>query len=163
MSHILDASVTINLHKGGLFGTLLLLTSAQVRFHIGVIVVNECGELLDRLNEHARTSGLVILPDDMLSIPTFSGLLERYGLGLGETECIALAAQRGLIVCTDDRAARRAAVRHLGEERVVGSLGLIRECVRNGHIGRGQAIAAYEKMKHGGAFLPEIPSEYFDC
>lgn len=99
----------------------------------------------------------------MLSANKFSDVLKLYDLGLGETECIALAEQQDLCVCTDDKAARRAAIKHLGESRVLGSLALTRACVCHRLLTAGDAFMAYETMKACGAFLPVIPSDYFEC
>jgi predicted nucleic acid-binding protein len=160
---ILDASSSINLYRGGVLEVVLKLTSFGFIFHVGSIVRSECGDLSEFLDLQAAMGNLVILPDDTLSVLGFSEILSLYDLGLGETECIALAHQRNSCVCTDDKSARKAAVQHLGAERALGSLRLLRNCVCQGLIGPPEAVIAYELMKSRGAFLPSISVDYFDC
>jgi predicted nucleic acid-binding protein len=160
---ILDSSSTISLHNGGLLKTVLQLTSTDFVFHIGTVVRDECGDLRQVLDQQSAEGRLVILPGNTLTAAQFNVVLELYELGLGETECIALAEQQSLVVCTDDKAARKAAIQHLGKDRAVGSLRLIRECVCARHITTRDAFACYETMKSRGAFLPDIVATYFDC
>jgi predicted nucleic acid-binding protein len=160
---ILDASSSINLCRGGVLEIVLKLAAFGFVFHIGSIVRSECGDLCDFLDLQAASGILVVLPDDTLSPIEFAEILNLYDLGLGETECIALAHQRTLCVCTDDKAARKAAVQHLGADRVLGSLKLIRNCVCQRLLGSQEAFIAYELMKSRGAFLPPISTDYFDC
>jgi len=159
---ILDASSSINLHRGGLLEAVLSLSSFAFTFYVGCIVKGECGDLQEWLTAQAARGRLVILPDDTLSPQEFADVLNLYDLGLGETECIALAKQQGLCVCTDDKAARRAATEHLGDGSVVGSLRLIRECVCQGLLTAQAAFLAYQAMKDRGAFLPPIADSYFE-
>jgi predicted nucleic acid-binding protein len=140
-----------------MFGTVLELTSAGFNFHIGTIVRGECGELSSSIESHVSNRRLTVLPGRAITATQFAHLLNLYELGLGETECIAHAQQRVLTICTDDKAARQAAERHLGTQRVVGSLALIRECVRSGRIASHAAFVSYELMRAKGAFLPDVP------
>jgi len=160
---VLDSSSTINLHNGDALQAVLRLAVSAFKFHMGTIVRGECRELTSLLDEQVKQGLLVILPGKTLTASRFAELLNLYELGLGETECIAHAEQQSLVVCTDDKAARRAAEVHLGQDRAVGSLRLIRETVCAGNIARQQAYIAYEQMKARGAFLPEIATNYFDC
>jgi predicted nucleic acid-binding protein len=123
---------------------------------MGYIVRSECGDLREFLDVLVTKGSLVLLPDNTLDPQEFTDLLNLYELGLDETECIALAKQHGLSVCTDDEAARRAAAQHLGDDRVLGSLRLIRECVCQGLVSVQAAHVAYETMKARGAFLPSV-------
>jgi predicted nucleic acid-binding protein len=159
---LLDASSLINLHRGRLLEIVLGLTSFGFVFYIGNIVRDECGDLQELLDLQSTNGTLIVLPANTMTPEEFTGVLNLYDLGLGETECIALANRLGLCVCTDDKAARRAAVKHIGDDRVLGSLRLVRECVRQGLLDRENAILAYEAMKAGGAFLPTIAASYFE-
>jgi predicted nucleic acid-binding protein len=160
---VLDASSSINLHRSGLLEVVLTLSSFGYVFYIGSIVKDECGDLQEFLRTQEAKGTLIILPDDTLNPQEFTDVLNRYDLGLGETECIALAKQQEFCVCTDDKAARRAAAKHFAEDRVLGSLRLIRECVCQGLLTAPDAFLAYEVMIARGAFLPCISAAYFDC
>jgi predicted nucleic acid-binding protein len=158
---ILDASSSINLHRAGLLEVVLGLTSSGFVFHIGYIVRDECGDLQQFLDLEVAKGALMMIATQSVAPQAFAEVLNLYDLGLGETECIALAKERSLSVCTDDKAARKAVTQHLGEGRVVGSLGLIRECVREGLLSAGDAFIGYETMKARGAFLPCVSTDYF--
>lgn len=163
MNLVCDACSTINLRNGNMLERVLDLTSSGFVFHMGTIVIGECGDLAGYLAEQARKGRLVILQGKTISPTQFAAMLNRYELGIGETECIVHAEQLSLVVCTDDRPARAAAVTQLGQGRVVGSLRLMRECVCSGSISSHEAYVGYELMKSKGAFLPDVPSSYFDC
>lgn len=163
MNVILDASSTINLHHGDLLGIVLSLDPETFKFHMGVIVRGECGGLASYLEEQNGNGRLVFLPSRAIAARDLADILNRYELGLGESECIVHAERRSLIVCSDDKAARKAVEAHLGYGRVVGSVKLIRECVVAGTITSTDAYARYELMRSRGAFLPDIDSSYFDC
>jgi predicted nucleic acid-binding protein len=160
---VLDSCSTINLHNGGVLGAVFGLRSFGFAFHVGPIVVGECENLSPSLSQHITSGNLVELPDGSISASEFAQVLDKYDLGLGETECIALARRHGYTVCSDDKAARKAATRHLGSGRVTGSLHLLRECVRLGQMTSQAASAAYETMRSRGAFLPDLASSYFEC
>lgn len=163
MNVIVDTSSTINLYNGGLLELVLGLSSFSYVFHMGLIVKGECGELGVYLDRQAIDGRLVFLEDPALSVDEFTSVLELYDLGPGETECIALAKCNDFTVCTDDKAARKAAASHLGAERVCGSLALIRECVCRRRLSSHEALVGYETMKLRGAFLPALEQTYFDC
>lgn len=162
MNLVLDSSSAINLHHGNALEVVLGLVCSGFTFCVGAIVRDECGELRDAFDVYAHCGRIVLLPDDTLIAAEFTRILNLYELGLGETECIALAEQRGLTVCTDDKAARMAAIRHLGEGRVLGSLRLLRTSVCERLITSDQAWASYLTMKMRGAFLPNISHAFFD-
>jgi len=159
---ILDSCSTINLHNGELLEEVLNLACANYVFHMGTIVRGECGNLTSYLDDQIRRGRITILLGKAITPSAFADILYEYELGLGETECIVHAVQRGLTVCTDDGAARAAAKAHLGHERVVGSLRLIRDCVCAGVITSDRGYIGYELTKSRGAFLPEILPTYFD-
>jgi predicted nucleic acid-binding protein len=160
---VLDASSSINLHRSGLLEVVLTLSAFGYVFYIGYIVRDECGDLQEFLSMQATKGALIMLPYNTLTPQEFADVLNLYDLGLGETECIALAKQQGFYVCTDDKAARRAAAKHFSEGRVLGSLRLIRECVCQGLLTARDAFLGYEMMMARGAFLPCVSAAYFDC
>lgn len=99
--------------------------------------------------------------DNYVPASVYLELLGRHQLGPGETECLCAAMVYGWSVCCDDRRARRILAAELGEERLCGSIGLLREAVRDGLTTREEALAAYEQMKSRGGFLPDIDESFF--
>jgi predicted nucleic acid-binding protein len=101
-------------------------------------------------------SGTTIFASEVLQV------VDKYLLGLGEAECIAIGLKLNSSVASDDFRARRAAVTELGRSRVVGSIGLLREAVHAGALTSAAATAAYEEMRKHGAFLPRLEATYFN-
>jgi predicted nucleic acid-binding protein len=154
----IDACSLIILDKGGVLGKVLALNGHE--FFIGSFVEEECGILV---KSYVQQGVLNKLPDERLSLHDFMTLLNRYALGYGEAECIAFCISEGLSFCSDDAKARKSAEAELGASRVVGTLYLLRECVRSGLLTREEAILSYEQMKVRGAFLPDWPDGYLDA
>jgi predicted nucleic acid-binding protein len=73
-------------------------------------------------------------------------------LGLGEAECIAVAKERGELVLTDDRDARKVA-RSL-DVAVSGTLGALMNLVRQGILTIAKADELLETMKQHGYHSP---------
>jgi len=154
----IDACSLIILDKGGVLGKVLALDGHE--FCVGSFVEDECGTLV---KSYIQQGTLKKLPDERLLLHDFVTLLDRYTLGYGETECIAFCISEGISFCSDDARARKSAEAELGASRVVGTLYLLRECVRSGLLTRAEAITAYEQMKVRGAFLPDWPDGYLDA
>jgi predicted nucleic acid-binding protein len=157
---LFDASALINLLNAEILNTVLRVD--RHTFCLGPQVKAECGPdvgTLDGLIE----AGLISLADDsQLPANGFVEVLTLYDLGDGETECIAFADHDdAYVICSDDGSARAVASQRFGPERVIGSLYLVRECVRQNLINQGQARAAYELMRNRGGFLPEVAEDYF--
>lgn len=73
-------------------------------------------------------------------------------LGLGERTCLAVAAVRSAMLATDDRAARRAG-RQFGIQ-VIGTIGILRSCVRQGLLSQSKAQTVLEEMIAAGYYSP---------
>lgn len=160
MKLIVDASSLINLTKAGALAIVLSLEGFT--FGIGPLVENECGPDDPELNAAIADGLIARLDDDAISANAFSNLLELYDLGDGETECLAFAdSDAQFVICSDDGAARTVAASLFGADRVVGSLFLLRECVRKLLLTSEQARALYEVMRNMGGFLPDLAADYF--
>jgi predicted nucleic acid-binding protein len=103
---------------------------------------------------------LVRLRNEDLDAAAFLELVDQYGLGEGETECLAHALASGdLIVCTDDRKARGIITALLGRPRLTGTIGLLLRCFRSGALKAEEIRRSHEMMVASGAFLPSIRDE----
>lgn len=156
---IFDASSVINLVNGGVFPTCLSLSARA--FHIGPLVMGECVGCRQAVDLAIAQQGLTALDSADLPASVFLRLAQAHGLGDGETECLAFATMRPFDVCCDDRRARSSVKAEIGEKRLTGSLGLLREAITAGALDQEHAFAAYELMKHLGGFLPAVRKEFF--
>ncbi len=160
MKTLLDASSIINLIKGEVFQTVLRLRDRS--FFVGPQVLQECRRGHCELLDEALNQGVVTeLSDTGLPASLYFELLERHGLGPGETECLAFASLAEFIVCCDDGTARRVLTQQLGAKQVTGSLGLLRDAVHEDLLSGETALKAYELMEARGGFLPQLPSGFF--
>lgn len=154
---MIDACSLINLYKGGVLDVVLSLEDHE--FFVDGFVDQESGTFLKPYYDEGL---LTKLSDDRVPSSAFSTILSRYDLGYGETECIVFAAIDNTAVCSDDLKARKAAKSELGDARVIGTLFLLRECVKCGVLTRDAARGAYELMRTKGAFFPDLEDDYFD-
>jgi predicted nucleic acid-binding protein len=154
LNGIFDASAILNLAHGEVLSTILQIPSLIA--HMGPQVRRECGRIAPRLDALIDAGQLILLDDSDLPATSFLELLNHYGLGAGETECLAFAKLGDHIVCCDDRRARLMISGELGQNRVVGSLGLLVRAMHCHLVTSEAAFGAYEKMRRRGGFLPEI-------
>lgn len=126
------------------------------------MVVSECqvGSAAAILELQAADA-VGFLDDDIVPTDLFLDLLAEHDLGDGETECIAICHINGNSVCCDDRKARKLAQSILGNDRVIGTIRLLRWCVEDGLIDCQLAFALFRKMRAAGGFLPATQQEFF--
>lgn len=79
----------------------------------------------------------------------------RYHLGDGETEALVIALARRWRIATDDGAARKRFKMHNPPVELTGTIGLLRELVRDARIARPDARAMLELMRRRGGRLPD--------
>jgi predicted nucleic acid-binding protein len=129
---------------------------------IGAFVRGECDDYIPPLGSDLIARGVLRLVDDPWVVDAVALLSRTHRLGIGELECLAYASRDAtLIVCCDDGRARRVIAAQIGQERVVGSIGLLRRCVRNGVLLPAIAQQSYEQMRQAGAYLPVLSATFF--
>ena len=158
---MLDSSSIINLFNAGVLALLCQLKDHD--FLVPPLVIGEChGECAVELVTLRDQGCVTFINDDAVDADQYLSFLEAHGLGAGETECMAVAStSEEFSVCCDDRKARETAAGLIGQERVIGTLRLLRWCVEALVIDCGQAFQAFLKMKEKGGFLPDTPQSFF--
>lgn len=161
MNVVMDACSVINLQNGGALAAVCSIAGLKVQ--IGPIVGGECSEGCAAVIATLHDSGLLeYLTDTPLDADEFLEFVGEHRLGDGEAECIMLAAlDDEAKVCCDDMRGRKKAQAILGDERLVGSIGLLRDAVTCGLLSAAQAYLAYMQMRDAGGFLPDISEDYF--
>jgi predicted nucleic acid-binding protein len=152
-----DACSVINLCNSGVLEIVLKLPH---EFLMGPEVVEECEPFEAVLDAAVSTGSIRLVPESVVSVAEVIRVA-AHGLGDGETETIALGITHGWAVCSDDRRARDVARAAVGTERVIGSIGLLSQCVAARLLSSKDAYAAYEAMVAAGGFLPKLPANYF--
>lgn len=161
MKTVLDTSVLVNCSNGGVLAILFKLLKRVFVIPPAVATEFEAGDIA-ALQEAGIAGRVTILNDADVPGVLYLRLLHDWGLGEGETECIAFAAHNKAAFASDDRLARRRATELLGADRVTGTLGLLKEAVHESLIAKAAAFTAYQQMRAAGGFLPEISSDFFD-
>lgn len=157
---ILDASTLINLANGGVLGDVLALN--EFEFLVGEAVIEEIPSIAEEIKQVVAIGLLRFVDDNVITATAFSQAKQEMQLGDGETECILAAALMGCCIACDDKQARRAAKTRLKpEDRVTGSIGLLRALCAAGRISPEEALAAYQLMIERGGYLPEASLELF--
>ncbi len=160
MRFLLDSSSVINLFNAGVLALLCQLDEHD--FFVPPMVIGEChGDCASDLIALRDEGCITFIDDDVVDADHYLELLEEHRLGAGETECMAVAAAEDYNLCCDDRRAREAAAGLIGENKVIGSLRLLRWCVESLVIDCGAAFNAFQTMREKGGFLPKMPQSFF--
>lgn len=157
MKYVIDACSLINLHNGEALALVLGLKRSSLQ--VGPIAMGETGHEIEatlRASDAATFLGGSTLP-----AAVYLTLLGTYGLGEGETEAIAFAQYHGFALCSDDRKAREVGKKLLGEERVIGSLRLMRWCVEEDLCKCMRAYDTSVAMREHGGFVPALDQKFF--
>lgn len=157
---LLDASSILNLVNGG---TLDLVCELPHKFYVGPIVYGECTERqpCPELDEMISKGKIKLLAGGIIPVSVFASLHTKYGLGDGETECLAYGKVLNYKVCTDDRKARESVIAELSKLSLTGSLGLLKEAAEANLITCSDANKSLRTMKASGGFLPSIDATFF--
>ena len=151
-----DTVTLANFALGGAFGLLVdrygtsLHVTEQVRMELAAGRTGGYAEL--EAVELALSAGAIIPagPMDSAERGLFTVLLRN--LGAGEASCIALADQRGRVVVTDDRTARRGcAGRGIP---VTGTIGILQALCADRTVPVEEADALLARMVESGFYSP---------
>lgn len=159
MIQILDASTLLNLANGEVLSKVLRLPGTS--FQVSGVVRDESRTVAQAIDAAVAAGRLALVDDKLISVSRFLRAKAEWQLDNGETECILAAAEVGSSVACDDKAARKVIVKILGEDRLTGSIGLLREAVKAGLLTQAEAFAAYRLMRERGGFLPAIDEAGF--
>nr|WP_288851630.1 hypothetical protein [uncultured Acidovorax sp.] len=159
MTLILDASTLLNLANGEVLSKVLRLPGTS--FQVSGVVRDESRTVAQAIDAAVAAGRLALVDDKLISVSRFLRAKAEWQLDNGETECILAASELGSSVACDDKAARKVIVKVLGEDRLAGSIGLLREGVKAGLLTQAEAFAAYCLMRERGGFLPAINAADF--
>lgn len=162
MNIILDTCSIVNIINGDFIDHLMIHPTHN--FYVGESLfeyelLNPTQKIVIGLLVSSRQ--IKLLPED-ISISDFQKYYLKYDLGLGETESIILCKKLGYAICTDDLKARKSSTVELGKKNVVGTLFLIKECVKSKVITCDQALSIYKRILICGGYVPKgLTADYF--
>ena len=156
---VVDASTLINLANGEVLSKVLQLPGFF--FHVSSVVRRESKTIAEAIDAAVASGCLILVDDSLISVSEFKRAKRELKLDDGETECILAAQALGCVVASDDKAARKCICDILGEDRLSGSIRLLRCAIAHGLINRKQAFDAYLLMRERGGFLPVLIESEF--
>ena len=146
-----DACVLINFLNVGRIGILGELP--QYRFWIPDAVDDEVTKPEQRRGLDTAYRQQIVYPADaprIEEIRVFTRLTRS--MGKGEAACLAAAQCRGWMLASDEKGKfKTMAVKGIGQERIIGTAGILRAAIRNGSITVSQADEIKDDME-GHAF-----------
>lgn len=157
----MDTSVLVNCSNGSVLAIVFQLPNRSFIIPPAVVTEFSLGDLT-ALQQALAAGRATILNESDVPGALYLRLLDEWGLGEGETECVAYASHANIDVSSDDGLARRRASELLGVERVSGTLRLLKEAVEQSLLTKDNAFAAYQRMRDAGGFLPVITIDFFD-
>ena len=163
METVFDACAFINLANSTLLEQILRLPHRK--WLVGELVRGECHyptHERPELDTAIFEGKITLLNGSDMDASTFLTLLDAHNLGDGETECLAYSTIFGYVVCSDDGRARNIVSSTLGGDKIIGSIGLLREGIAARLITSDDAVRAYKLMKRRGAFLPDLRVGIFE-
>lgn len=162
MITVMDTSVLVNCSNGSVLAVIFRLPNRTFIIPPAVVTEFSLGDL-GSVQEALAAGRATILNESEVPGALYLKLLDDWGLGEGETECIAYASHTSVHISSDDGLARRRATELLGPDRVSGTLRLLKEAVEETLLTKDDAFAAYQRMRAAGGFLPAISSDFFDA
>ncbi len=156
-----DTSLLINLTNCNALDYILQLPNKSIT--IGDMVYLECKKIRSIIDIHISNGNIQIQNTNIITLKQFGEIKNKYNLGDGETECLCFGILIPSVdICTDDKKARDSIAKELkGNDRIVGSLSFLKECVSFKILECVKAYSCYLEMKEKGAFLPDIPKDFF--
>ncbi|UXU92094.1 hypothetical protein [Burkholderia sp. S-53] len=152
---VVDTCSLLNWVNGAAFDAIVSLPLTL--YVVGPLVEMESTTIAQFISQHFASGTLLRLRNEDLDAAVFLDLIDTYGLGEGETECLAHAlASNDLVVCSDDRKARGVVAALLGRQRLTGTIGLLLRCFRSGISSTDEIASSHQMMVDAGAFLPPL-------
>jgi predicted nucleic acid-binding protein len=157
---ILDSCALINLLNAEILKKIFKLDDHV--FYIGELVRDECFAVDEQKKtiEFFINKGVLKVLEGQISFTEFKDIKNKFGLGDGETESIALSKKLNFHIATDDRKARNSALEEVGSEFLCGSLYLLKQMITQGILTCTEGLVIYKLMKIKGGFLPSVDVNY---
>jgi predicted nucleic acid-binding protein len=158
-----DASSVINLINSGRANASLRGLPSVARVTPEVKRETDANSDTGNATQILMGDGLLESEPEIVSFAELEGLIFASSLGAGECETILSCSKTGRTVCCDDKKARKLAIEMLGDEKLTGSIGLLKHKVTEGTLTADEALEAVQQMVHRGAFLPQVNVETFNA
>lgn len=162
MEIVLDTCAIINLINGNCLDKIFILNGYTFCVGEAVLEKEVLNDLQKTVLETFIEAGKIKVLSSEISLSAITNLRDKYNLGLGELECLALCMNSNSLFCSDDNKARKCSTNELGKSRVIGSLHLVRQIVLESIVKCFEALEYYNVMILKGGFLPKnLDSDYF--
>lgn len=123
------------------------------------LVEDECSSVQDRLEKLVDRGEVIKFSGSQITAKEVGDMATLFAIGMGEAECLAIAAKYNFDFISDDKRARNAALKVLPHRAVTGSIGIICTLLDDGNINIEQAKYTLETMRCRGGHIPNFDFE----
>lgn len=153
--YIIDSCALINLLNSGLADPFGRHFASNICFQ--GLVEDGCTSISSEIYEMVVKGYLSKFDGSLVGANKVSNIALSYSLGIGESECLAIAKDHGYDFICDDRKARKTARSFLPESsRITGSIGILCELIDAGHVSAAQAADALCQIRDCGGHVPRF-------
>lgn len=153
--YIIDSCALINLLNSGLSETFGQTFSKNICFQ--GLVEDECASVCDQVLDMVKKGYLLQFDGSLVGANKVSEIALNFSLGIGESECLAIARDYGYDFICDDLKARRTARSLLSKKsKITGSIGILCELVDTGHVSALEAAGALSQIRDYGGHVPKF-------
>ncbi len=118
---------------------------------------DECTSVYDQINAMLEKGYLSKFDGSLVGVNKVSEIALNFSLGIGESECLAIAKDHGYDFICDDRKARRTARSLLSaNSKITGSIGILCELIDTGHVSALEATGALNQIREYGGHVPNF-------
>jgi predicted nucleic acid-binding protein len=154
---IIDACALINILNCSVWEIFGIHFSKDICFQ--GLVEDECSSVQDKLEYLVNRGSLIKFDGSLVTAKEVAEMATSFAIGMGESECLAIAKKFNYSFISDDKRARNAARQAIPEALTTGSIGMLCTLVDSGRISRNAAEQALVEIRARGGHVPSFNFE----
>ncbi len=154
-----DTCSWVNLVNCGLLETVLAFLRGQKAI-VGAVQMEMSGPYRD-LFDTLQSDNQCDLCAGEVDAEELQEFIRTENIGQGEAHSILACRNQEICFICDDRRARSVAERIIGQERVIGSIGILCSLLATGVMDIEETLLRVGKMIESGGFLPTMDADYW--
>ena len=155
--HIIDACALINILNSRVWEVFGAHFSKDICFQ--GLVEDECSSVQDKLEHLVNRGALIRFDGSRVTAKEVAEMATSFAIGMGESECLAIAKKFNYSFISDDKRARNAAHQAIPGAMVTGSIGILCALVDNSRISHNAARQALAEIRARGGHIPNFNFE----
>lgn len=154
---IIDACALINILNCSVWEVFGVHFSQDICFQ--GLVEDECSSVQDKLEHLVNRGSLIKFDGSRVTAKEVAEMATSFAIGMGESECLAIAKKFNYNFISDDKRARNAARQVIPGATTTGSIGMLCALVDSGRIDRRAAEEALVEIRARGGHVPNFNFE----